>query len=328
MRLTRRHALAAAFALAPGRGRAAPGFGAVPDRARALPQLWSLSVARHGETVYAEAFRGPGLDRPVNVKSVSKSFVAALAGAAIDRGQIPGPRATLGELAPRLIPRGTDPRVAEITVGHLLTLRAGLERPSGPAYGEWVSWHNWVADALGRPKVAEPGTLCLYSTGSTHVLGAVLSAVTGESLPTLARELIGAPLGIEIPAWTRDPQGRYLGGNEMTLTPAALVAFGEAYRRERGGMVSPGWVRESWTPRAFSSFSGDHYGYDWFLRRAGGHEIAYARGYGGQMLWVVPTLGLTVVAISDPNLPARSDGHVGKLQRLLAEAVLPAAEAG
>jgi hypothetical protein len=30
---------------------------------------------------------------------------------------------------------------------------------------------------------------------------------------------------------------------------------------------------------------------------------------------------------SDPNRPARSDGHVGDLQRLLAEMILPAAEA-
>ena len=39
--------------------------------------------------------------------------------------------------------------------------------------------------------------------------------------------------------------------------------------------------------------------------------------------WVVPSLALTVVAISDPNLPARSDGHVGALQALLADRIIP-----
>jgi hypothetical protein len=55
--------------------------------------------------------------------------------------------------------------------------------------------------------------------------------------------------------------------------------------------------------------------------------VAYARGYGGQMIFVVPSLRLTAAITSDPNRPARSDGHVGDLQRLLAETILPAAEA-
>lgn len=324
---TRRSFLAGASALCflPRGAGAAEAFEALGEAAAALPQLWSLTVALHGRTVFAEAFRGPPLERAVNVKSVSKTIVSALAGAAIDRGHLPGADATLGEVAPRLIPRDADPRVADITVADLLTLRAGLERTSGPNYGPWVSSRNWVADALSRPMVATPGTRFLYSTGSTHVLGAVLSEVTGESLLSLAREWIGAPLGAEIAPWTRDPQGRYLGGNEMALSPADLLAFGEAYRQNGGNIVSAAWVEESWTPRTRSPFSGDRYGYGWFLRDVAGHRVAYARGYGGQMLWVVPSLALSVVAISDPTQPARSGGHVGELQRLLAETILPAA---
>ena len=321
---TRRTILAGAAALAalPFPALALPRTVA---RAAALPQLHSLTVARNGTVVMAERFRGPALDRAVNVKSVSKTLVAALAGAAIDRGVIPGTTATLGDLAPRLIPPGADPRVAGITVADLLTLRAGLERTSGANYGAWVSSRNWVADALARPMVAEPGTRFLYSTGTTHVLGAVLAQVTGRSLHDLARDWIGRPLGIDIPRWTRDPQGRYLGGNEMALPPAALLAFGEAFRTGGAPVVSAGWVRESWTPRTASPFSGDAYGYGWFLREVGGQRVAYARGYGGQMLWVAPDAGVTAVAISDPLQPARSDGHVGDLQRLFAETLLPEA---
>ena len=72
----------------------------------------------------------------------------------------------------------------------------------------------------------------LYSTGSFHVLGAALARASGESLLALARGWLGEPLGIEIPAWTRDPQGFYLGGNEMALSPMAMLAFGEMYRRD------------------------------------------------------------------------------------------------
>jgi CubicO group peptidase (beta-lactamase class C family) len=322
---TRRAFLActAALALTPRGGRA-QAVDALRTEAAALEQIWSLTVARNGETVFAKRFRGPPLDRAVNVKSVSKTVVATLAGAAIDRGAIAGTGATLGQIAPRLIPDQADPRVAGITVADLLTLRAGLERTSGANYGAWVSSRDWVAYALSREMVAQPGTRFLYSTGTTHVLGAALSEATGESLLTLARAWIGAPLDIRIEPWLRDPQGRYFGGNDMALTPDALIRLGEAYRTGGGGVVSAGWIDEAWTPRTRSPFSRDDYGYGWFLREAAGLRVAYGRGYGGQMLWVVPEAGITAVAISDPTLPARSEGHVGDLQRLLADRILPA----
>jgi CubicO group peptidase (beta-lactamase class C family) len=292
--------------------------------------LNAIVIGVDGAVVSAEAFRGPAVDRAVNVKSVSKTIVAALTGIAIDRGDLPGTAATLGEVAPGLIPRDADPRVAGITVADLLTMQAGLERTSGGNYGAWVESRNWVADALSRPMVGEPGAGMLYSTGSYHVLGAVLTEVTGRSLLEQARAGLGQPLDIDVPPWTRDPQGYYMGGNEMALSPLAMFRFGEVYRL--GGAVdgarvlTEAWVAESLVPRTRSNFSGDDYGYGWFLREAGGHRMAYARGYGGQMIFVVPQLGLTVAITSDPTRPARSDGHVGDLQRLMAESIVPAAE--
>jgi CubicO group peptidase (beta-lactamase class C family) len=294
--------------------------------------LNAIVIGVDGTVVAAEAFRGPAVDRAVNVKSVSKTIVAALTGIAIDRGDLPGTEATLGEVAPGLIPRGADSRVAGITVADLLTMQAGLERTSGGNYGGWVASRNWVADALSRPMVGEPGEGMLYSTGSYHVLGAVLTEATGRSLLEQARDGLGRPLDIDVPPWTRDPQGYYMGGNEMALSPLAMFRFGEVYRL--GGAVggtrvlSEDWVEASFAPRTRSFFSGDLYGYGWFLRDVGGRLVAYARGYGGQMIFVVPSLGLTVAITSDPNRPARSDGHVGDLQRLLAQTILPAAESG
>ena len=77
----------------------------------------------------------------------------------------------------------------------------------------------------------EPGERMLYSTGSFHVLGAALVARLGREPAGAGARLARRPLDIEIPAWTRDPQGFYLGGNEMALSPRAMLAFGEMYRR-------------------------------------------------------------------------------------------------
>ena len=73
----------------------------------------------------------------------------------------------------------------------------------------------------------------LYSTGSYHLLSAALTQASGRSTLALARDWLGEPLGIEIPPWTRDPQGFYLGGNNMMLSPRALLRFGEMYRAGR-----------------------------------------------------------------------------------------------
>jgi CubicO group peptidase (beta-lactamase class C family) len=328
--LPRRTVLAglAASLAAPTLAQADP-WARVADAARALPQMHALVVSLDGQEVLAQAFRGPGLDRAANVKSVSKSVVALCLGAAIDRGVIPSVQATRAEVAPDLIPPSADPRVSGITLENLVTLRAGLERTSGGNYGEWVSSSDWVADALSRPIVAPPGARMLYSTGSTHVLGAALSEAAGNDLLSLAREWLGDPLGIEIPAWTRDPQGYYLGGNEMALTPRAMLRLGEMVRR--GGtwdgrqVLSRDWIEASLTPATRSPFSGLSYGYGWFLRDTRQGRLALARGYGGQVIATTWGGALTVAITSDPNQPARSEGYFGDLMRFLEEEVLPLA---
>jgi len=320
--LTRRHLLAGTAALAGTRAPAVPDrFAPALDTARGFDQLHCLTVAHRGETVVEEVLRGPSATTPVNVKSVSKTIVAALLGAAIDRAEVASADATLTEVAPRLIPAGADPQVGGITLGQLAALQAGLERTSGPNYGAWVASRNWVADALSRPFVGAPGGRMLYSTGSTHVLGAALAVATGESLLAQARARLGRPLGIEIPPWTRDPQGYYLGGNQMALSPRAMLRFGEMVRQ--GGrwdgvqVLSEDWLAASFEPRTFSPWSGLGYGYGWFIGRVAGGPLAIARGYGGQVIAVAPGAETTIAITSDPTRPARSGGYFGDLMQLI-----------
>ncbi|ULB10361.1 beta-lactamase family protein [Cereibacter azotoformans] len=290
-------------------------------------QLRALVIAQGGETLLAEAVRGPAPDRAVNVKSVSKTIVAAVLGAALDRGVVPGIGTTIGEVAPRLIPPGADPRVRDLALEDLVTMRAGLERTSGGNYGAWVSSRNWVSYALSRPMVADPGGRMLYSTGSFHVLGAVLAEASGQSLLAMTREWLGRPLGVDIPAWTRDPQGYYLGGNEMALSPLALLRFGEMVRRggrhDGAQVLSEDWVRRSLQARTRSPFSGLGYGYGWFIGRAGNERIALARGYGGQLVCLLPDLEATLIVTSDATQPARSEGYFGDLMQLIGEVAVP-----
>lgn len=298
------------------------------ERAKELPNLRSLIVSHNGNVLAEEAIAGARLERPTNIKSASKTIMSALVGIAIERGVLRGVDQPVASILGQSTPPDADARIRQVTIGHLLSMQAGLERTSGRNYGAWISSDNWVRYALSRPFVDEPGGRMLYSTGSTHLLSAALTRAAKRSTLDLARDWLGGPLEIDVAPWTRDPQGIYLGGNEMALSPRALWRFGEMYRQ--GGMiegkrvVSANWIKESWTPRTSSPFTGDAYGYGWFMREMHGHRAHYAWGFGGQMLYVIPSLGLTVVMTSNSTEPSREDNYVGQLHALVTNGIVPA----
>jgi CubicO group peptidase (beta-lactamase class C family) len=313
------------------RGVDSAGLALALEEAAALPRLRTLLIARHGEPVVERRFRGPALDAPANVKSVSKSVLSALVGIAIAEGHLDGVDQPIAPYFERHLRDDGDPRKRQITVGHLLSMQSGLERTSGSYYGRWVASPDWVRFAISRPLVAEPGGPMLYSTGNSHLLSAALTRATERSTWAFAREKLAEPLGINLPRWPTDPQGIFFGGNEMRLTPRAMLRFGELYRnggRLAGRQIVPeAWVQQSLTPRTRSPWSGESYGYGWFVSSVRGYPMFYAWGYGGQFIFVVPQLELTVVTTSDPDAPREGD-HLRAVRRILAERIVPAAERG
>jgi len=304
------------------------------ERAAALPRLHALVVARGGR-VYAERyFRGPGREGRANVKSVSKSIVSALVGIAIHEGHLSGVDQPVAPFFERHLRGDADSLKRRITVGNLLSMQAGLEPTSFSEYGAWVSSRDWVGYVVRRPMVDRPGGRMLYSTGSTHLLSALLTRATGMSTYAYARSRLARPLGIELRPWTTDPQGIYFGGNEMRLTPRDMLRFGELYRNggvHEGKQVVPAeWVRDSWVQRTRSPYNGHGYGYGWWMRPAGEggeHTVYFAWGYGGQFIFVVPELELTVVVTSEAEAP-REGGHLRAVHALLDQEIIPAAVAG
>ncbi|MGK7862966.1 serine hydrolase domain-containing protein [Falsiroseomonas sp. E2-1-a4] len=307
----------------PVAGRLAPALGLAAE----TPGLRSLIIAQHGMPVLERVFRGAALDRPTNIKSASKTILAMLAGIAIERGVLEGLNQPVAPILGNRIPRDADPAVRRITLGNLLSMQAGLEPTSGANYGRWVSSRDWVAFALGRPMVDEPDGRMLYSTGTSHILAAVLARASRHSVRDLAQDWLFRPLGHGVPDWTRDPQGLHFGGNEMALSPQALLDFGECCRnggRHEGRQVIPeAFLRQAWVSRARSAWSGQMYGLGWWIAEARGQRVLFAWGYGGQMLYLLPALGLTVVMTSDADVP-RVRGQVQTRHALLVEGILPA----
>jgi CubicO group peptidase (beta-lactamase class C family) len=309
--------------------RAAPGqdFSAAREAAAALPQLHSLVASHRGTRAFEYYTPGHGANRPSNVKSASKSVIATLVGIAIDRRLIRGVDEPIVRWFPELR-KDPDPRKQTITIEDLLTMRSGLESTSGPRYGPWVRSRNWVGYALARPMVSDPGSSMEYSTGTSHILSAILTKAAKRSTHQFATEALARPLGISLAPWPRDPQGIYFGGNEMSMTPAQMIALGELYLnggRGRGGqVVSEAWVETSCQPRTRSRWDPDReYGYGWWIQEVADRRACFAWGFGGQYIFVFRDHELVVAVTSSTAISDERWGYRRRLFDLIGTHILP-----
>lgn len=285
--------------------------------------LRTLHVAIDGEIVVANGYHGASPTAATNVKSVSKTLMGAMVGAAIFNDVLSGVDERVADLLPTALPADPDPRLRQLTIGHLLSMQSGLRRTSGQNYGAWVASGDWTRAALDQPFEQAPGGEMRYSTGNAHVLSAILETLTGQASYTLANEWL-APAGIHVAHWMTSPEGVAFGGNQIAMRPEALIALGELYRNDgvapTGERLLPaGWVAESWRVRAHSRWTEDGYGYGWFTRSFAGYQGYYGWGYGGQMLYVIPDLDMTVVMTSDTNRPSGRTGYRDALHQFVAE---------
>jgi CubicO group peptidase (beta-lactamase class C family) len=253
--------------------------------------------------------------------------ISALVGLAIQQGYIDSVDVPIASFFPEYFSSIEDRAKQTITIKNLLTMQSGLETTSNRNYGRWVLSEDWIEFALNQPLVADPGTRMLYSTGSTHLLSAILTRATGMDTKTFAQQALTSPLGYSMSYWSQDPQGIYFGGNDMEMTPRQMLRFGELYLNDgqyNGEQVlAPEWVRVSHQAHATSPRGqGRFYGYGWWLRDLAGMLVPVAWGYGGQLIFVVKELDLVVVATSDSEPGPQRRGHLGRLYDLVEETIL------
>ncbi len=296
----------------------------------ALPRLRSLLVSHRGELVLERYYGGARATQAANIKSASKSVISALVGIAVSRGLIESVDQPIADYFPELS-KDPEKRKRTITIEDLLTMRSGLASTSGRDYGAWVQSSNWVRYVLTRPLIDEPGTRVEYSTGTSHLLSAILTKAAKSSTWQFAQEALARPLGFSFARWTQDPQGVFFGGNEMSMTPRQMVRFGELYLNEgrAGGqqVLSQDWIAQTRVPRGRSRWGSDReYGYGFWIRDLAGHASYYAWGYGGQFIFIVPDLSLVVVTTSRSDVSRERRDHLGAIYDLVEQLVIPSLE--
>ena len=306
-------------------------FESAREAATALPRLNSLLISHQGQLVVEDYFNGWQGRRPANMKSASKSVISALIGIAIDEGYIESVTVPIVEYFPNHLSLQSSPEKLNITVEDLLTMQSGLKTTSNRNYGKWVLSDNWVEFALNQPLVAEPGEAMLYSTGSSHLLSAILTKAAGIDSKSFAQQYLASPLGFSMSYWSQDPQGIYFGGNNLEMTARQMLAFGELYlnggQAEGRQIIPRQWIESSYQPHAESPRGqGRYYGYGWWLRDLAGLQVPVAWGYGGQLIFVIKELDLVVVATSDSTPGAGRRDHLRRLYSLVEQLIVQSTE--
>ncbi len=272
-----------------------------------------IVVAQWGET-----------SLPINVRSVRKSFLSALYGNAIARGDV-SRDATLADLKiddtePSLTPLERTARVVD-----LLRARSGI-------------YHDALYESPGmkarKPARGShpPRSFWVYNNWDFNALGTIYEQQTHQSIyEAFARE-IARPIGMEDYA-VGDQQ--YATGPEsihraypFRMSARDMARFGLLYLRNgrwRDHQAVPAaWVRESTTSYSVADGDAEYgysgYGYLWWVAANGNHVPGAdlpdgsfsARGAGGHHIVVVPAYNLVIVHRVRNELPNRelTDTHV------------------
>lgn len=279
-----------------------------------LPNVHAVLIAKDGLLVYEEYFEGTdrrhegGRLRDVatrferdtlhDLRSVTKSVVSALVGAAVAAGEIDSLDQSLLALFPEYESRA-GVGVEAMTVRHALTMTGGFDWNEGdvpytnPDNHDERKSHSTdpVGFVLGRPLEVEPGTVWDYNGGLPTLLGFAVARASGQPLGAFARERLFAPLGITDcewagpQAWTELPEMRWEGHRDwakncdpasaLWMRPRDLLKFGLLYAN--GGewrgrrILEPEWVAASLEARVARGEGMYELGGGWLRQRAYGY---------------------------------------------------------
>src|SRR5262245_5096830 len=147
------------------------------------------------------------------------------------------------------------------------------------------------------------GEVWNYSGGCSELLGTILRKTTGQPLDAFARETLFAPLGIADTEWLAHADGTPSASGGLHMRSRDFAKIGQvvaARGRSNGRAIVPAqWIADSIAPQIGAADRLFFYGYHWWLGRSlvDRKEITWASavGFGGQRLYVVPSLDLVVV---------------------------------
>ena len=291
----------------------------------------ALLVMRDGILVHEDYLAGFDADQPHDLRSATKSIIAALVGVAVARGDASlddRPLAVVAEAAGLPV---TDHK-ASLTLRDLLGMRHGLrcddwDEASPGNEASIYPQDAWTPAILAIPD-DEDARRVSYCSGMPLMVGRYLELQTGQPLPDYAQATLFGPLGIDRSDWKWDfrlEAKETLHGAQAHLRPRDMLRIGRLYAEDGvapdGTQVLPeGWVAETF---AATEALGDwrRYARYWWTYEAdtpdGPVPVHFASGIGGQRIAVVPSRNL-VIAMTGGSFTEGQGGPRRVIERIVA----------
>lgn len=288
-------------------------------------QHGGLLVVRHGYLVYERYFGKGNREAHPDMASIGKAYTSIAWGIVLNekRDQIPDgldQKVFTQQYLPEAFPL-TDPAKADIRLGNLLTMTAGLHGEGGNpgiVHGEHVKLEplprpsaplDQDRSAVNTPLWTKPGGGYSYASSSPHIASMILRRLTGMELQQFLNERLAKPMGWGSWGYALHRNGTTLphtpGGGSIALRATDVMRF--AYLLLQQGR----WGAQQLVPASYIALCGRPSPYDphapfslMFEVNADGHVLAAPRdaffksGAGGSAIYVVPSLDLVVYKMS------------------------------
>ncbi|MGB3122994.1 MAG: serine hydrolase domain-containing protein [Pseudomonas sp.] len=255
--------------------------------------LHGFMLHRHGHVV-AEGWTWPvDPNEPRVLHSIAKSFTGCAIGLAIEAGLLKLDD-RLVSFFPDEVPANADPRLADMTVEHLLTMRTGHAANTSGSVWRGIDT-SWISEFFKIPLAYAPGTEYVYTSAASYMLSALINRVTGQTLHAYLKPRLFVPLAIHNEHWDIGPDGVNPGGNGLTAPVSAVLKLAVLHAQEgvwNGQQLLPAaWVKAATQPQGGPD---SRYGYHWMMKPGGAFS---ALGVFVQMAAVYRDHGATLVVV-------------------------------
>ena len=298
------------------------------------PNICQITAIKDQKIVYSDIWNGYQKDDCTHIMSATKSVISLLIGIAIDKGQIGSVEDKVLDYFPDYKVKRGEKTIYEITIRHLLTMRAPYKCKGDP-WTKVCSSDNWTYASLdflgGRKGLADEFH---YQTVCLHILSGILYQATHMKTVDYANEYLFAPLGIpmhknylaetaeehkqftigKLPKeniWFCDTNGLGTPGYGLCMSSEDMAKIGllclnkGVYHDKR--IVSSKWIEKMTRSRTVESdrFRGMEYGYLWWIIDRE-KNIYAAIGNSGNVIYVNPEKNI-VIAVSSYFKPTVFD---------------------
>jgi CubicO group peptidase (beta-lactamase class C family) len=251
------------------------------------PNIHSLLITRNNRLLYEKywpgkdqswgedlGIRNHAKDSLHDIRSISKSFVSACIGIAIQQGKIKSVEQRVFDFFPEYARFDTG-LISSLTIKHLLTMSSGLKWNEEVPYDNpenseirMIRSGDPVEYVLSQPMEHPPGKVWKYNGGTTQLLAGIIEKTTGKKVDQFAKEYLFLPLGIEKFEWIKYP-GTDLpaAASALRLTSRDLLKFALLYNNG-GKWKSQNILPAKWIEESFYSYverpGGGGYGYQFW----------------------------------------------------------------